>query len=86
MRFSLYTEIQLHPGKTAEQMYAEVLEQIDNADRLGYDAYAAIEIARLAGATVIASAGGTLTDMSGPGMLRLSRRHVTAPPTSEERR
>jgi len=43
MRFSLYTEIQLHPGKTPEQMYAEVLEQIENADRLGYDAYAAIE-------------------------------------------
>ena len=43
MRFSLYTEIQLHPGKTAEQLYAEVLEQIVNADRLGYDAYAVIE-------------------------------------------
>jgi alkanesulfonate monooxygenase SsuD/methylene tetrahydromethanopterin reductase-like flavin-dependent oxidoreductase (luciferase family) len=43
MRFSLYTEIQLHPGKTPETMYAEVLEQIENADRLGYDVYAAIE-------------------------------------------
>ena len=42
MRFSLYTEIQLHPGKTQEQLYAEVLEQIVNADRLGYDV-AAIE-------------------------------------------
>ena len=40
MRFSLYTEIQLHPGKTPETLYAEVLEQIVNADRLGYDAYA----------------------------------------------
>ena len=37
MRFSLYSEIQLHPGKTPEQLYAEVLEQIENADRLGYD-------------------------------------------------
>jgi alkanesulfonate monooxygenase SsuD/methylene tetrahydromethanopterin reductase-like flavin-dependent oxidoreductase (luciferase family) len=43
MRFGLYTEIQLHPGKSPEQMYGEVLEQIVNADRLGYDVYAAIE-------------------------------------------
>jgi alkanesulfonate monooxygenase SsuD/methylene tetrahydromethanopterin reductase-like flavin-dependent oxidoreductase (luciferase family) len=43
MRFGLYTEIQLHPGKSAEQMYAEVLEQIVNGDRLGYDVYAVIE-------------------------------------------
>jgi flavin-dependent trigonelline monooxygenase, oxygenase component len=43
MRFSLYSELQLHPGNTAEQLYAEVLEQIVNADRLGYDTYAVIE-------------------------------------------
>ena len=43
MRFSLYSELQLHPGKTPEQLYAEVLEQIVNADRLGFDCYAAIE-------------------------------------------
>ena len=43
MRFSLYSELQLHPGKTAEQLYGEVLEQMVNADRLGYDVYAAIE-------------------------------------------
>ena len=43
MRFSLYTEMQLHEGKSPEQLYAEVLEQIVNADRLGYDCYAAIE-------------------------------------------
>lgn len=43
MRFSLYSEIQLHPGQTPERLYAEVLEQIENADRLGYDAYAVIE-------------------------------------------
>jgi len=43
MRFSLYSELQLHPGKTPEQLYAEVLEQIVNADRLGYDCYAVIE-------------------------------------------
>ena len=43
MRFSLYTEMQLHEGKTPQQLYGEVLEQIENADRLGYDCYASIE-------------------------------------------
>jgi alkanesulfonate monooxygenase SsuD/methylene tetrahydromethanopterin reductase-like flavin-dependent oxidoreductase (luciferase family) len=43
VRFSLYSELQLHPGKTPERLYAEVLEQMVNADRLGYDVYAAIE-------------------------------------------
>jgi alkanesulfonate monooxygenase SsuD/methylene tetrahydromethanopterin reductase-like flavin-dependent oxidoreductase (luciferase family) len=43
VRFSLYSELQLHPGKSPQQLYAEVLEQIVNADRLGYDCYAAIE-------------------------------------------
>ena len=43
MRFSLYSELQLHPGKDAEQLYGEVLEQIVNADRLGFYAYAVIE-------------------------------------------
>jgi alkanesulfonate monooxygenase SsuD/methylene tetrahydromethanopterin reductase-like flavin-dependent oxidoreductase (luciferase family) len=43
VRFSLYSELQLHPGKSPEQLYDEVLEQMVNADRLGYDVYAAIE-------------------------------------------
>ena len=43
MRFGLYSEIQHHPGKTPERLFAEVLEQIANADRLGYDVYAVIE-------------------------------------------
>ena len=42
MRFSIYTEIQQHQ-QTPEQLYAEVLEQMVNADRLGFDTYAAIE-------------------------------------------
>ena len=42
MRFSIYSEIQKHT-QTPEQLYAEVLEQIVNADRLGYDTYATIE-------------------------------------------
>ncbi len=43
MRFSLYSEMQLHPGKSPQQLYDEVLEQMVNADRLGYDCYAVIE-------------------------------------------
>jgi len=43
MKFSLYSELQSWPGKPYGQLYDEVLEQIVNADRLGYDAYAIIE-------------------------------------------
>ena len=43
MRFGLYSEVQLHPGQTPETLFEEVLEQIENADRLGYDVYAVIE-------------------------------------------
>src|SRR5204863_8313567 len=43
MRFSIYTEVQSWPGKSTDRLYGEVLEQIENADRLGYVAYAVIE-------------------------------------------
>jgi alkanesulfonate monooxygenase SsuD/methylene tetrahydromethanopterin reductase-like flavin-dependent oxidoreductase (luciferase family) len=43
MRFSIYSEMQHWPGKSAERLYAEVAEQIIHADRLGYDAYAIVE-------------------------------------------
>jgi len=43
VKFSLYSEMQYWGGKPREQQYAEVLEQIVNADRLGYDAYAVVE-------------------------------------------
>ena len=43
MKFSLYSEIQSWPEKSAAELYGEILEQIVNADRLGYDAYAVIE-------------------------------------------
>ncbi|MGH2850982.1 MAG: LLM class flavin-dependent oxidoreductase [Solirubrobacteraceae bacterium] len=43
MRFSIYSEMQLWPGKTPQRLYAEVEEQIIHADRLGYDAYAIVE-------------------------------------------
>ena len=43
MKFSLYSEIQHWPGKPVGRLYDEVVEQVVNADRLGFDAYAAIE-------------------------------------------
>jgi alkanesulfonate monooxygenase SsuD/methylene tetrahydromethanopterin reductase-like flavin-dependent oxidoreductase (luciferase family) len=43
VRFSIYSEMQLWPGKSPERLYAEVEEQIVHADRLGYDAYAIVE-------------------------------------------
>jgi alkanesulfonate monooxygenase SsuD/methylene tetrahydromethanopterin reductase-like flavin-dependent oxidoreductase (luciferase family) len=43
VKFSLYSELQSWPRKPAAQLYGEVLEQMVNADRLGYDAYAVIE-------------------------------------------
>jgi alkanesulfonate monooxygenase SsuD/methylene tetrahydromethanopterin reductase-like flavin-dependent oxidoreductase (luciferase family) len=43
MKFSIYSEMQSWPDKSYGQLYAEVLEQIENADRLGFDAYAVIE-------------------------------------------
>jgi len=43
MQFSIYSELQWWPGKEPAQVYAEVLEQIENADRLGFDTYSAIE-------------------------------------------
>jgi alkanesulfonate monooxygenase SsuD/methylene tetrahydromethanopterin reductase-like flavin-dependent oxidoreductase (luciferase family) len=43
MQFSVYSEMQLWPGKSPERAYAEVAEQIIHADRLGYSSYAIIE-------------------------------------------
>ncbi|MGE5275205.1 MAG: LLM class flavin-dependent oxidoreductase [Verrucomicrobiota bacterium] len=43
MKFSIYSELQWWPGKDPAQVYAEVLEQIENADRVGFDTYSAIE-------------------------------------------
>src|SRR3954467_2345382 len=43
MQFSIYSELQWWPGKEPAQVYAEVLEQIENADRLGFAVYSAIE-------------------------------------------
>jgi alkanesulfonate monooxygenase SsuD/methylene tetrahydromethanopterin reductase-like flavin-dependent oxidoreductase (luciferase family) len=43
MQFSVYSELQTWPGKTQQQIYAEALEQVVNADRLGYSTYSIIE-------------------------------------------
>jgi flavin-dependent trigonelline monooxygenase, oxygenase component len=43
MQFSIYSELQSWPGKPQKQAYDEALEQLVNADRLGYSAYAIIE-------------------------------------------
>jgi hypothetical protein len=43
MQFSIYSELQTWPGKTQQQVYAEALEQVVNADRLGYATYSIIE-------------------------------------------
>jgi flavin-dependent trigonelline monooxygenase, oxygenase component len=43
MRFGLYSELQCHPWQSFEQVYGEVLEQVQNADRLGFDCYSIIE-------------------------------------------
>ena len=43
MRFSIYSEMQHWPGKSAERLYAEVTEQVINADRRGYSTYSIIE-------------------------------------------
>jgi len=42
MKIGLFTEFS-YPGKSEHQLYAEVLEQIDLADELGYDFYSITE-------------------------------------------
>lgn len=43
MEFGIYSELQTWPGKTQQQIYDEALEQVVNADRLGYKTYSIIE-------------------------------------------
>lgn len=43
VKFSIYSELQHWPGKSWRQQVDETLEQIVNADTLGYDAYSVIE-------------------------------------------
>lgn len=43
MKFGIYVEQQCPPGKSHRQLTDEILEQIVNADRQGFDTYATIE-------------------------------------------
>jgi alkanesulfonate monooxygenase SsuD/methylene tetrahydromethanopterin reductase-like flavin-dependent oxidoreductase (luciferase family) len=43
MKFSIYSEVQNFPGKPPARQYREVIEQVVHADRVGFDAYSAIE-------------------------------------------
>lgn len=43
MRFSIYSEIQSWPEKSPERQYADMLEEIEHADRMGYYAVSIIE-------------------------------------------
>jgi alkanesulfonate monooxygenase SsuD/methylene tetrahydromethanopterin reductase-like flavin-dependent oxidoreductase (luciferase family) len=43
MRFSIYSEIQSWPEKSAERQYADMVEEIEHADRMGYYAVSIIE-------------------------------------------
>lgn len=43
MKFGLYSEMQLAPGKTEKQVYEEVMEQMIHADKAGFDIYSLID-------------------------------------------
>jgi alkanesulfonate monooxygenase SsuD/methylene tetrahydromethanopterin reductase-like flavin-dependent oxidoreductase (luciferase family) len=43
MRFGIYAEIQTPPGKPHARMIWEILQQIEHADRMGFDVYSAID-------------------------------------------
>src|SRR5215217_4395863 len=43
MRFSIYSELQHHGDRPYAQLYNEVLEQIEHAERVGFDVYTVIE-------------------------------------------
>ena len=43
MRFGVYTEMQCPPEKPHEQLYWEILRQIEHADEVGFDVYSTID-------------------------------------------
>jgi alkanesulfonate monooxygenase SsuD/methylene tetrahydromethanopterin reductase-like flavin-dependent oxidoreductase (luciferase family) len=43
MRFGIYTEMQCPPEKPHEQLYWEILRQIERADEVGFDVYSTID-------------------------------------------
>jgi alkanesulfonate monooxygenase SsuD/methylene tetrahydromethanopterin reductase-like flavin-dependent oxidoreductase (luciferase family) len=43
MRFGIYAEMQTPPGKPHPQMVGEILQQIEHADKVGFDVYSVID-------------------------------------------
>ena len=43
MEFGIYSEMQSWEPKPPAQLYRETMEQVENADRLGFDAYSIVE-------------------------------------------
>lgn len=43
LRFGLYAELQTPPHKPHPEVYAELLQQMEHADRVGFDVYSSIE-------------------------------------------
>src|SRR6516165_5910248 len=43
MRFGLYAELQTPPDKPHAELYRELLQQMEHADRVGFDVYSIIE-------------------------------------------
>jgi alkanesulfonate monooxygenase SsuD/methylene tetrahydromethanopterin reductase-like flavin-dependent oxidoreductase (luciferase family) len=43
LRFGLYCELQAPPAKSHAELYAEFLEQVEHADRVGFDVYSIID-------------------------------------------
>jgi alkanesulfonate monooxygenase SsuD/methylene tetrahydromethanopterin reductase-like flavin-dependent oxidoreductase (luciferase family) len=43
MRFGLYAELQTPPGKPHAELYAEIMQQMEHADAVGFDVYSIIE-------------------------------------------
>src|SRR5262245_43074276 len=43
LRFGLYAEMQTPPSKPHPEVFAELLQQIEHADRVGFDVYSVIE-------------------------------------------
>lgn len=43
MRFGIYTEIQTPPGKSHQEMIWEIFQQIEHADKVGFDVFSIID-------------------------------------------
>src|SRR5262245_36349788 len=43
LKFGLYAELQTPPGKPHAELYADLLQQMEHADQVGFDVYSVIE-------------------------------------------